>query len=85
MTPQQRKLARHALGLPNDAKRSYRNRYTAYPGSEVWRVWDGLCERGLAQMNRGNEFDYFELTEAGAVRALDEGESLDREDFPHAA
>jgi len=32
MTPEQIRMARSALGLPNGMKRSYRNRYTAAKG-----------------------------------------------------
>ena len=44
LTPAQLELARHALGLPNDRRRSYRNRYLAGGGSPEW---DAMVEAGL--------------------------------------
>lgn len=81
LSPDERALARHALGLPNANNRSYRNRFAALPGSEPWHWWNGMCERGLAYMNRGSNLDYFGLTEAAATLALELGETLDEEDF----
>lgn len=86
MTPTQRRLARHALGLPNEANCSYRNRYTA-PNSDIsesnmaWleMVGLGLAERGPKALTQ--YFCFYRLTRTGAELALDPGERLDEEDF----
>ena len=83
MTPDQIKMARHALGLPNGIKRSYRNRYCAALGSREEKAWNDLVRRGHAE--RGIEqvkTAIFYLTESGARIAIDPVESLDLEDFP---
>lgn len=89
MTPTQRRLARHALGLPNTRNRSYRNSFLATYCSGHYDQWIAMTEAGLAyhgvlhtpagckhQMRR------FWLTCGGAEAALDPGESLCPEDFP---
>lgn len=85
MTPSQIKMARHALGLVDGRRRSYRNRYVASLGSPNEKEWDDLCERGLAV--RGSDRERmvgFCLTLTGAMVVLNEGEKLDPEDFPEA-
>lgn len=85
MTPAQRELARHALGLPNAARRSYRNRYFAGAGGAAAEQWQGMIAAGEAE---GGELGhkpsslFFCLTRKGAELALDPRESLCREDFP---
>ncbi|PZU83962.1 MAG: hypothetical protein DI527_23435 [Chelatococcus sp.] len=85
MTPAQRELARHALGLPNGARRSYRNRYFAVAGGEAARQWEAMVEAGEAE---GGEpchkpsSRFFCLTRKGADLALDPRETLCPEDFP---
>lgn len=79
MTPTQRALARHALGLPNENRRSYRNRYIS-TGGDYYFVWTDLVSEGLAFRR---DRDCFGLTLAGAKFALDPGETLYLEDFPH--
>lgn len=86
LTPAQRKLARHALGLPNDRKRSYRNRFvsTVCPGN--YDHWCAMTDAGLAiagptQRNGIQSLVTFWLTKIGADAALEPGESLDPEDF----
>lgn len=90
MTPMQRQLARHALGLPNKDQRSYRNRYIAVPGTREYESWREMVEAKEAVMHTGEEMglgnaDYFRLRHMAALSALDTGESLDREDFPSGA
>lgn len=86
MTDEDKLLARHALGLPNEKGRSYRNWYTAAPGTPSEKAWTRLVEVGLAK--RGQPFGStaifvpFRLTYAGACAARFAGETLDREDFP---
>jgi hypothetical protein len=83
MTPSQQKMARHALGLDGERKRSYRNRYYAALCSSVEDEWNDLCRRGLAERGRdGSHSVGFFLTEEGARAALLPGEILDPEDFP---
>lgn len=82
-TPEQIELARHALGLPNDRRRSYRNRYLAGGPSPEWSgmVDAGMAERGET-CSRG--MTWFWLTRAGAQAVLKRGERLCSEDFPLA-
>lgn len=86
MTPQQKKLARHALGLDNtDARgRSYRNRYFApiIGGDTV--EWHKMKDAGLAEITSGPN-PFFYLTIDGARAALNKGERLCPEDFPENA
>jgi hypothetical protein len=84
LTPRERELARHALGLDRRTF-SYRNYYVVGSGDDH-TAWLGLVERGLAKRRPGDELtggsDIFYLTRAGALAALETGETLDREDFP---
>lgn len=88
MTPKQRDLARHALGLPNRNRRSYRNRFFASytPGGD-YEQWEEMREAGYAERARvspdGRRYGFW-LTESGALAALNKGESLCPEDFPPA-
>ena len=82
MTPNQRALARHALGLPNARKRSYRNYYAAVLRTPDEQEWFDLCGEGLAVIRTQGTMTGFALTHAGALAALDPGETLDPEDFP---
>ncbi|MFC6391804.1 hypothetical protein [Methylorubrum zatmanii] len=81
MSPEQRRLARHALGLPNRYRRSYRNRFLAGGRDENWL---GLVEDGLAESGEPDDLGrtWLWLTRAGAEAALEPGERLCREDFP---
>ncbi|GGC90765.1 hypothetical protein [Chelatococcus reniformis] len=91
MTPDQRELARHALGLPNDRRRSYRNRFfvnsrgvRAQPGT--YGAWMDLVASGDAMHEPaapGKSLDLFWLTRTGAEKVLGKGERLDLEDFPN--
>jgi hypothetical protein len=83
MTPRQRELARHALGLTDGRKKSYRNRYMVALHSLHEMIWDDLVHAGMAERGRdGVSSVGFYLTEVGARAALDPGEMLDPEDFP---
>lgn len=81
MTPAQRELARHALGLPNDRQRSYRNRYFAAEGGGAAAQWLAMCATGEAERAEGDP-RRFCLTLTGARAALAAGENLCPEDFP---
>jgi len=80
----QRRLVRHALGLPNRRNCSYRNYFVSHPSGEAYNAWLGLERRGLAvagqPMRSGNV--PFALTMVGAEAALNAGERLCMEDFP---
>lgn len=83
MTPEQRLLARHALGLDNPKanSRSYRNRYFASGDKALlWRQMELAGEAEFHPSTAGSSL--FVLTHKGAALALDAGESLDPEDFP---
>lgn len=89
MTPRQRQLARHALGLDNpDAKGvSYRNRFVAHADSEDAANWEAMVQAREATvagkgglLGPGNT--YYKLNHVGARKALYVGERLDPEDFP---
>jgi hypothetical protein len=84
ITPEQRRLARHALGL-DQSQESYRNGYSAIRGSEQHRDWMALRQRGLAEVHfrpKHDPLDDFSLTHFGALAVLEPGETLDQEDFP---
>lgn len=86
LTPTQRELARHALGLPNDRKQSYRNRFIASEGHADFAEWEAMVATGAAMVCRAVPLyaydDAFWMTPEGAKAALAKGESLDPEDFP---
>lgn len=83
LTPAQRDLARHALGLDLRHSRSYRNRYV---GEEP--AWREMVAMGLARVRECKNSEltggmpFFWLTREGAEAAMKLGESLDPEDFP---
>lgn len=81
MSDTEKRLARHALGLPHPGGRSYRNWYIAALGSDVLDQWRSMVQRHYAVEHR---VGCFRLTLAGAQAALEPGESLDTEDFPEA-
>ncbi len=86
MTPEQLRMARHALGLPNDNNTSYRNRYYAPLDSEASSQWDDIVSQGLAARGTDQKTQVmFGLTTAGAQFAIEPGEKLDREDFPNGS
>lgn len=86
MTPAQRQLARHALGLTNGRRQSYRNHFVTGEGSTDYPHWVAMVEAGDARRRAGNELsggdDVFWLTPNGAIAALGIGETLDPKDFP---
>ena len=86
MTPEQKALARHALGLPHRSRKSWRNHFVADEGSADYETWRQLVELGFARRRAGNALsgggDVFWLTRAGADRAIEPGEKLGIEHFP---
>lgn len=86
VTPAQIKLARHALGLPNDRKRSYRNRYFTPIGSAAYVEWCDMVADGKARGKEdGSPQAFFWLRVEGATEACEPGETLDMEDFENEA
>jgi hypothetical protein len=86
MTPRQIELARHALGLPNINRQSFRNRFCAGKGHRDHAAWNAMVSAGLATVRRNEGAlggqDTFSLTPDGAREALQTGEELCPEDFP---
>lgn len=84
MTPNQIDLARHALGLRDGIKKSYRNYFVAGTYHDDYPEWMAMAANGFAIQSDGRKNgDYtFWLTPAGATAALKPGEKLDPEDFP---
>ena len=93
MTPRQRELARHALGLPNAGGRSYRNRFYVGAWSPDFAEWSAMVDAGHAKGEPTNKGDplcerammFFWLTPAGAIVAINKDERLEPEDFPAEA
>lgn len=87
MTDYQRDLARHALGLPNKRKTTYRNRYVVGRGNKDYGEWQAMVAAGEAGRRDavtvpfGGD-DLFWLTFKGAKAAMQPGEKLDPEDIP---
>jgi hypothetical protein len=86
MTPQQIDLARHALGLGNGRKQSYRNSFVAGPAHPDYVDWMKMVESGDARRRDGTKLpfagnDLFHLNRSGAEKALQPGETLDPEDW----
>lgn len=84
MTPEQKRIARHMLGLPNERKRSYRNRFCASEGHSDYEILLAMQENGYLKVrvtdwHAGN---LWFLTLRAAELALEIGETLDMEDFP---
>lgn len=88
MTPLQIELARHALGLPNSKRTSYRNHFVTGEGGDDHAAWSMMVNEGDALRRKGSVLtggdDLFLLTHKGAEKALKNGEKLDHEDFPEA-
>lgn len=87
MSNRQWGLARHALGLPNRAERSYRNRFIAGTQHRDYRTWRAMVRAGHAESHVFSKTDRntrfcFSLTRQGADLAVLPGESLCPEDFP---
>lgn len=87
LTQKQYLLARHALGLPNDHKKSYRNHFMAADGTPDFNEWKTMEADGFAfgvkcEELWGKNNTMFRLSESGARRALFGREKLDEEDFP---
>ena len=86
MTDDQIDLGRHALGLPNRKRISYRNHFCAGPGHLDYFNWLEMTTLGYAIRRKGSELsggdDVFLLTFKGASECVLPGEKLCAEDFP---
>lgn len=82
MTPDQLKLARHALGLPNRLHRAYRNRFAGARRSRDYMEWRRMVDAGYALRWPWHYAygDHFMLTSAGASTAMRGRERLDPEE-----
>jgi hypothetical protein len=83
VSPKQRELARHALGLPNRTKTSYRNHFCIGAGNPDHAEWEKMVEAGEAVKRSGPNWggdDMFHLTLEGALKAREPKEHLSRED-----
>lgn len=81
MNDRQRGLARHALGLPNQRRTSYRNHFVTGPGCTDFEDWMAMVDGGYAKRGKSSPLtggdEVFFLTRAGALAALNPGESLE--------
>lgn len=83
LTPEQMKLARHALGLPNKQNTSYRNRFCTGKDCPDHAVWEEMVAAGFAKKVTGTVWggdDMFLLTLKGALLARNNKEHLSQED-----
>jgi hypothetical protein len=74
MTPRQKALARHALGLEDGRTKSYRNRFYCGPNHPAWPDWISMCVAGEAKRGpkEGNQSSVrFSLTHHGAATRSD--------------
>ena len=83
MTPRQIELARHALGLTNGRKETYRTHFCAGPGHVDFEDWMGLVRGGRASVVVGGAMSggdhVFRLFRDTAEKVLRPGETLDPE------
>lgn len=89
MTPSQRQLARHALGLDRQ-KDAYRNSFVTGLGCSDYAEWLAMVAAGEAVRRCGDQLpfggdDLFHLTRSGAMTALSIGETLGEATFPKEA
>lgn len=88
LTHREIELGRHALGLPNMQRKSYRNRYYVAAGTLGALAWDGMVKKGAAEKYAaasGQTLDLYCMTDHGAVACLKEKERLCPEDLPNFA
>ena len=75
LTPEQIELARHALGIPNKRRKSYRNRFVIGAGCTDYEQWMAMVALGAAKRVDASRVpfggdDLFYLTMSGARAAL---------------
>jgi hypothetical protein len=84
LTPEQHRLARHALGLGDRRKkRAYRNRYNADEGSDADREWSAMVDLGASLRVRRKDVPgvLYILTIRGALAAMESHETIDAEEL----
>lgn len=85
MTSHQIDLGRHALGLPNRRRKSYRNHFIAGTDHDDYADWMKMVEEDNAFRTNGGQLSggdfVFRMTNQGALACLKPWERLDREDF----
>jgi hypothetical protein len=85
VTENQIELGRHALGLPNKQRESYRNHFVAGPAHDDYAEWAVMVSEGNAVRLERSELyggDFcFNLTRIGAEKCLKGKERLDADDF----
>ena len=84
LTDEQKKVARHALGLPNKNNTSYRNHFCAGPGHADYETWMKMVAQRDAIRLTGPHWggdDMFLLTWKGALQARRPKEHISREDM----
>jgi hypothetical protein len=85
VTPKQRELIRHALGLPNDRNESYRNHFCAGLGHDDWKDWLDMVARGLAVRRESGNWggdSMFHVKLETALFVREPHEHLSPEDVP---
>jgi hypothetical protein len=83
VTETQLRLARHALGFPNERNISYRNHFCTGKGSDHHADWENMVAQGFAVKRTGPYWggdDMFHLTLKGALLARNPKEHLSPED-----
>ncbi len=82
ITAEERKVARHAMGLSTACATgvAYRNRYMAGSQSREAETWRGLAQRGLALLSEGNGTLWAHCGSKLANAILEKGETIDREE-----
>lgn len=48
VSPEQKRLMKHALGV-TEQRKPYRNRFATYLGGDAFANWADLCHKGLAE------------------------------------
>lgn len=88
MNERQKELARHALGLPNKQKMTYRNHFVAGSGHPDFHDWLEMTSRGEAAMRTGRAMSggdpIFYVTPLGLTLAVDLREKVGREELESA-
>jgi hypothetical protein len=83
LTDEQLKVARHALGLPNKKRMSYRNHFCAGPGHADYETLMQMVAQRDAIRVTGSQWggdDMFYMTWKCALKARAPNEHLSRED-----
>lgn len=88
LSDEEKKLCRHALGLPNAKKKSYRNHFVTSKGGRDAEVFEVMHDKGLVLRQANNKLlgsgdVFYRLTRAAAAACLEPGERLDQTDFAY--